>query len=75
MFIHDLEKSGIEVPVTEAIFKEMYRVAYTATTGNESTEDATTTGFDPAYHAMVKFFAERGIQLPPWPDNRRGWTV
>ena len=70
MFVHDFERSGIEIPITEAVFKEIYRIAYTATTGHESTTEASTTDYDLGYEAVVKWFAQmRGIQLPPFPDR------
>ena len=68
-FLEDASTSGIEVPMTEGLMKEVYRVAYQATTGHKSTTEANTTDYDPAYHAMVLFFGERGMQLPPWPDR------
>ena len=66
----DVAEKGIEIPITEPLMKEIYRVAYQATTGHESTAKANTTDYDPAYHALILFFGERGIRLPPWPDNR-----
>ena len=68
-YISAIESDGMELPITEGLVKEMYRGAYTATTGHESTTDANTTDYDPAYHAMVLFFGRQGIQLPPWPDR------
>lgn len=68
-FLEDAAKHGMEVPITEALMKEIYRVAYSTTTGHESTTAANTTDFDPAFHALVLFFGQRGIQLPPWPDR------
>ncbi len=68
-FMEDMQERGMEMPITEPLMKEIYRVAYQATTGYESTTKASTTDYDPAYHAMVLFFGERGMVLPPWPDR------
>ena len=69
-YLRDVAEHGIEIPVTEALMKEIYRTAYQATTGHESTTEASTTDYDPAYHAMILFFGERGMTLPPWPSRR-----
>lgn len=71
-FVHDIETNGMQIPITEKLMKEVYRVAYEATTGHKSTTEASTKDYDPAYHATVLFFGERGMQLPPWPDRRAG---
>lgn len=62
------EFNGLRLQPTEALLKEVFRAGYTATCGHESTENASTTDYDAPYHAMIKFFGDQGIVLPPWPD-------
>ena len=49
---------------------DIWRTMQMALTDKESTTEATTVDIATVYDALVLAFANKGIQLPPWPIKR-----
>jgi hypothetical protein len=68
-----IHTKGMEMPWTKEAVKEVAKIVIKAMWDKDSTTQMSTTDPDMLVRIMSKFFGENwGVNVPPWPDNRRG---
>lgn len=67
-----MKREGVELPWSKETVKEVVKVVIHHLRGLDSTTEMSTTDPDAMLMVLAKYFGEFGVQVPPWPDNRRG---
>ena len=67
--VEAMAEYGVDTQWDEHVFKHLFRSILHKVYGHESTALAQTDQYDTIYQAMCRFFGEREVVLPPWPDR------
>ena len=49
--------------------ERLFKPVLESITGKDSTTKANRKQYNEAYEVLARFFGERGVQVPPWPDK------